>query len=100
MRLARLLIREIHSIWEAEDLSVTLARLGTIPLQMRFLGEELKRLRNERFLSQRDLAQKAGVSPTTIMHLETGESTDPRLSTVRKVAEALGVDPNSLVDRG
>ena len=81
-------------------MSATLARLGTISLRMRFLGEELKRLRTERFLSQRDLAQKAGVSPTTIMHLETGESTDPRLSTVRKVAEALGVDPNSLVDRG
>ncbi len=80
-------------------MSPTLTRLSTIPLQMRFLGEEMKRLRNERFLSQRDLAQRAGVSPTTIMHLETGESADPRLSTVRKVAEALGVDPNTLVDR-
>ncbi len=80
-------------------MSATLTRLGTIPLQMRFLGQEMKRLRNERFLSQRDLAQRAGVSPTTIMHLETGESADPRLSTVRKVAEALGVDPNTLVDR-
>ncbi len=81
-------------------MSATLTRLDTIPLRMRFLGEELKRLRQERFLSQRDLAEKAGVSPTTIMHLEKGESADPRLSTVRKVAEALGVDPNSLVDRG
>jgi predicted transcriptional regulator len=80
-------------------MSTNLTRLATIPLRMRFLGEEMKRLRNERFLSQRDLARKAGVSPTTIMHLETGESVDPRLSTVRKVAEALGVDPNSLVDR-
>jgi predicted transcriptional regulator len=80
-------------------MTTTLTRLATIPLRMRFLGEEMKRLRNERFLSQRDLARKAGVSPTTIMHLETGESVDPRLSTVRKVAEALGVDPNSLVDR-
>jgi transcriptional regulator with XRE-family HTH domain len=79
--------------------STTLTRLDTIPLRMRFLSEELLRLRKESFLSQRDLAQKAGVSPTTIMHLETGESADPRLSTVRKVAEALGVDPNSLVDR-
>jgi predicted transcriptional regulator len=80
-------------------MTTTLTRLATIPLRMRFLGEEMKRLRNERFLSQRDLARKAGVSPTTIMHLETGESVDPRLSTVRKVAEALGIDPNSLVDR-
>ena len=80
-------------------MTTTLTRLATIPPRMRFLGEEMKRLRNERFLSQRDLARKAGVSPTTIMHLETGESVDPRLSTVRKVAEALGIDPNSLVDR-
>ena len=80
-------------------MTTTLTRLATIPPRMRFLGEEMKRLRNERFLSQRDLAWKAGVSPTTIMHLETGESVDPRLSTVRKVAEALGIDPNSLVDR-
>jgi DNA-binding XRE family transcriptional regulator len=100
MRSARFLVQDVHGTREAEGMYTTLIRLGTIPLQMRFLGEELKRLRTERFLSQRDLAQKAGVSPTTIMHLETGESTDPRLSTVRKVAEALGVDPNSLVDRG
>ena len=80
-------------------MSATLLRLGRIPVRMRFLGEELLRLRKEQFLSQRDLAQRAGVSPTTIMHLETGESADPRLSTVRKVAEALGVDPNSLVER-
>ena len=80
-------------------MSATLARLGRIPVRMRFPGEELLRLRKEQFLSQRDLAQRAGVSPTTIMHLETGESADPRLSTVRKVAEALGVDPNSLVER-
>jgi transcriptional regulator with XRE-family HTH domain len=79
-------------------MSATLTRLGRIPVRMRFLGEELLRLRKEQFLSQRDLAQRAGVSPTTIMHLETGESADPRLSTVRKVAEALGVDPNSLVE--
>src|ERR671916_695945 len=96
---AKLLAQDAYRTQKAEGVSATLARLGTIPLRMRFLGDELKRLRNERFLSQRDLAQKAGVSPTTIMHLETGESTDPRLSTVRKVAEALGVDPNSLVDR-
>ena len=80
-------------------MSATLTRLGRILVRMRFLGEELLRLRKEQFLSQRDLAQRAGVSPTTIMHLETGESADPRLSTVRKVAEALGVDPNSLVER-
>jgi len=66
---------------------------------MKFIGAKLKQVREKRFLSQRDLAQKAGVSPTTILHLETGESPNPRLSTVRRIAEALGLDPNDLVDR-
>jgi DNA-binding XRE family transcriptional regulator len=99
MRSTRIPVSKGHCQRKVEGISTTLMRLDTIPLRMRFLSEELLRLRKESFLSQRDLAQKAGVSPTTIMHLETGESVDPRLSTVRKIAEALGVDPNSLVDR-
>ena len=66
---------------------------------MKFVGVKLRRLREERFISQRDLAKQAEVSPTTILHLETGENPNPRLSTVRKIAEALGVNPNELVER-
>jgi DNA-binding XRE family transcriptional regulator len=75
-----------------------LAEMTTMMPTMRFVGAKLRRLREERFVSQRDLAKRAEVSPTTILHLETGENPNPRLSTVRKIAEALGIDPNELVE--
>ncbi len=65
---------------------------------MRFVGAKLRRLREARFISQRDLARLAGVSPTTVMQLETGQNPNPRLSTIRKLAEALVVDPSELVE--
>jgi transcriptional regulator with XRE-family HTH domain len=43
-------------------------------------------------LSQRDLATKAGVAPKTIVDLELGRQ-EPRLRTIRRLAEALGVAP-------
>jgi transcriptional regulator with XRE-family HTH domain len=73
--------------------------MTTIIATMKFVGARLRQLREERFVSQRDLAKRAEVSPTTILHLETGENRNPRLSTVRKIAEALGIDPNELVER-
>lgn len=74
--------------------------MATMADVMRFVGAKLKEARETRFWSQRDLAREAGVSPTTVMHLETGQNPNPRLSTVRKVADALGIDPNELVERG
>lgn len=54
----------------------------------------LKELREEAMLSQRDLAEQAGISQTTVVHAEAG--TDVRFVTVRKLAEALGVAPVEL----
>lgn len=50
----------------------------------------LKRIREQRKMSQATLAEKAGVSREYIARLETGHH-DPPLSTVEKLAEALGV---------
>lgn len=57
---------------------------------------QLKRLRLDAALSQRDLARLAGVSPATIVKAEQGEDVFP--STVRKLAAALGVAPRELLD--
>ncbi len=55
----------------------------------------LRELREDALLSQRDLAERAGVSQTTIVHAEQGR--DVRFVTVRKLAEALGVPAEELV---
>jgi transcriptional regulator with XRE-family HTH domain len=52
----------------------------------------LREVRLRQTLSQRDLAQKAGVAPKTIVDLELGRQ-EPRLRTIRRIAEALGVEP-------
>ena len=61
-------------------------------------GEKLRTLREARFLSHRDLAERANVSPTTVLNLEAGR-VEAQRRTVRKLAEALGVDPAELVER-
>ncbi len=60
-------------------------------------GEKLKALRQERMLSQRDLARAIGSVQVTISDLERGKRrAQPR--TVRKLADALGVEPKELVE--
>lgn len=54
------------------------------------LGEEIRRLRMERGLSQQELAKRMGLPQSVIARLEGG-GVEPRLSTLDRVAQALGV---------
>ncbi len=59
-------------------------------------GTRLRRLRQERALSLRDLKSRSGVAYDTISKLETGKrEAQPR--TIRKLAGALGVEPKELM---
>jgi len=60
-------------------------------------GDRLRKVRDERLLSQRELAERAGLSPTTIQKLESGRVDEPHPRTIRKLADALEVDANELV---
>jgi transcriptional regulator with XRE-family HTH domain len=61
--------------------------------------ERLKDLRRERVLSLRELEEVSGVSYNTIWRLVDGrQGAHPR--TVRKLAEALGVQPSELIREG
>jgi transcriptional regulator with XRE-family HTH domain len=61
--------------------------------------ERLKELRRERVLSLRELEERSGVSYNTIWRIEDGRpGAHPR--TVRKLADALGVDPSELIKEG
>jgi transcriptional regulator with XRE-family HTH domain len=57
----------------------------------------LRKLRDQAALSQTDLAERSGVSRATIADLEAGKR-PARPSTRRKLAKALGVGPEELVD--
>lgn len=57
--------------------------------------QKLRQLREDRALSMRELADLAGVGHNTIYRIERGQTnTLPR--TVRRLAEALGVEPKEL----
>ena len=63
----------------------------------RIKKKKLKALREKRFFSHRDLAREAGISPTTVLNLEAGK-VEAQRGTVRKLAAALNVEPQELVD--
>jgi transcriptional regulator with XRE-family HTH domain len=62
------------------------------------LARRLAQLRERLFLTQRQLAQRAGLSPAIVQSLEQGQRLDPRLSTVLKLAQALGVSIGELIE--
>lgn len=58
---------------------------------------KLRPIRERLFVTQEELAERTGMSRATISRLEGGQQR-PRISTVRKLAEALGVPPEALVE--
>ena len=60
------------------------------------LGRNVARVRERRMWTQAQLAEEAGVSPTTVSGLESGRIGRPHFGTVRKLARALGVEAEEL----
>jgi transcriptional regulator with XRE-family HTH domain len=59
------------------------------------IGQRLREERQLRGWSQRDLARETGVNTDTISGVETGQH-EPRPSTLRKLAEGLGIEVRDL----
>ena len=64
---------------------------------MTALGTRIKGLRAERELQQRQLAEKAELTPSMVSQIESGRLT-PSLNTLGRIAAALGVPIASLFD--
>jgi transcriptional regulator with XRE-family HTH domain len=64
-----------------------------------WLGERVRRLREEQALTQVELAERAGVSLSTLARLEQ-TSWPVRAGTLRKLARALGIRPTDLTRAG
>ena len=58
---------------------------------------QLRHIRQERGLSLRELGVRAGIHAVSLVRLEAGKF-DPRLSTLRKLAEALEMTVCELLD--
>ncbi|RPH82795.1 MAG: helix-turn-helix domain-containing protein [Candidatus Rokuibacteriota bacterium] len=64
---------------------------------MTALGERIKTLRRERELQQRQLAEKAELTPSMVSQIESGRLT-PSLNTLGRIAAALSVPIAALFD--
>jgi len=64
---------------------------------MTTLGARIKTLRTERELQQRQLAEKAELTPSMVSQIESGRLT-PSLNTLRRLADVLGVTIGALFD--
>lgn len=62
------------------------------------IGENIKRIRKEKHLSQRELGEKLGISQQMIGQYESNPN-PPKLETVQKIAEALDVPVSELDPR-
>ena len=63
------------------------------------IGKSLKRQRTLKALTQAQLAERAGVTTATVARIERDEI-EPRMTTLRKLADALEVEPAELVEGG
>jgi predicted transcriptional regulator len=59
-------------------------------------GEKVRGARERAFLSKGELAERAGLDRNTIGRIENVGASEVHPRTIRKIAEALAVDPASL----
>lgn len=60
------------------------------------LGENLKRLRQERGLTLTDLSKASGLGLSTLSQIESGARENLRSESLKKVSDALGITVDSL----
>ena len=63
------------------------------------LGRRIESLLTARGLTLEDLAKISGITPSSIYRIATGDTPDPKVSTIKAIADVLGVTIDSLVSR-
>lgn len=61
------------------------------------IGETIKKYRKKRGISQDVLSKKANLAFHTIAKIEAGSTPNPRIETVKRIADALGVTLDDLM---
>jgi len=63
------------------------------------LAANIKKLRKKHHLSQEQLAQKAGITYSTLIKIESGSNKNPTLETLTKLANVFKIKIDELVGR-
>jgi len=63
------------------------------------LSLNIKKLRKKYHLSQEQLAQKAGITYSTLIKIESGNNKNPTLETLTKLANVFKIKIDELVGR-
>lgn len=61
------------------------------------LSSNIKKLRKKHNLSQEQLAQKAGITYSTLIKIESGSNSNPTLDTLTKLASVFKIKIDELV---
>jgi len=61
------------------------------------IAKNIKKYREKKGISQDKLSKLAGITLHTITKIESGATPDPRIETVKKIADALGVSVDDLI---
>jgi len=60
------------------------------------LGKNLRQIRTQKGMTQGDIVRALGVSRSFVSNIENGK-TNPTLSTIKRIADALGVSVDRLL---
>jgi transcriptional regulator with XRE-family HTH domain len=63
------------------------------------LAKNIKKYRQKAELSQDKLSKLAGITLHTITKIESGATLDPRVETVKRIADALGCSVDELLTK-
>jgi transcriptional regulator with XRE-family HTH domain len=63
------------------------------------IAQNIKKYRKKKGISQDKLSKLAGVTYNTIIKIESGATTNPRVETLRLIAKALDVTVDSLLNQ-
>ncbi|MBN1618399.1 helix-turn-helix transcriptional regulator [Candidatus Dojkabacteria bacterium] len=62
------------------------------------IAKNIKRARKKLELTQEQLAVKAGIPYATLSKIESGQVTNPTVSTLKKIADALNISMDDILN--
>jgi len=65
--------------------------------EISIIAKNIKKYREKKGISQDKLSKLASITLHTITKIESGATLDPRIETVKKIADALGVSIDDLM---